>query len=139
MYAHVHTCMYICMYVCTCAYMCVYMCAWHSCVRACVCMCGGVAVSGFALISDPLRTKVHLMGHSLAVRNEYLPICLRFSSHIVTLFKATQYSVLPVFVALYLHVTFCWKTQAFQKNTLVLSQVWVAGVSFFLQARKMQK
>ena len=54
----------------------------------CVCMWGGgVGVSGFALISGPLRAKVHHMSHSLTVRNAYLPIRLRFSSHIVTLFK----------------------------------------------------
>ena len=114
----------------------------YMCVHVCVCVYGGVGVSGFALISDPCGTKTHHMGHSLAVRSEYLPVCLRFSSHIVTLFKATQGSVMPVCVALYLHITFCWKTQASQKkkNTPVLSQVWAAGVvSFFLQRRKVQK
>lgn len=46
-----------------------------------------MGVSGSALVSGPLRAKVHHMSHSLAVRNAYLPIRLRFSSHIVTLFK----------------------------------------------------
>ena len=98
----------------------------YMCVHVCVCVYGGVGVSGFAL-SDPCGTKTHHMGHSLAVRSEYLPVCLRFSSHIVTLFKATQGSVMPVCVALYLHITFCWKTQASQKKKKILQSYHKCG------------
>lgn len=76
-----------------------------------------VCVPGFASVADSFGAMKHHMRHFLAAGNEYLPVCLRLDCHTVTLFKATSCSPFPVFVALYLYVTFYWKHRLF-KNTL---------------------
>lgn len=82
-----------------------------------VCMC--VYVSQVLPLWGIHWAAVHQISHSLAMSYEYLPICFRFNCHTVTLFKITYCSMLPVFVIVYLYITFCWIT-GFQKYTQVL-------------------
>lgn len=90
-----------------------------------VCVC----VPGFAPLGDPLSCSASnqpLPSYEL----EFLPICFRFNCHTVTLFKTAYCSMLPVFVIVYLYITFCWIT-GFQKYTQVLITN-VGGRCFFL-------
>lgn len=102
-------------------------------VRARVCVCVHICMCLMLCPqADPLKATWYHMGHSLAVENECLPMCLRFDCHIVTLFKVTQYSLFPVFVAFYSYIIFYWKTQAFEKSTHSGLITNVGGRCFFL-------
>ena len=57
-------------------------------VCVCVCVPVRVCLTGFVRGWCTLSHDAS-HGSSLVVRNEYLPMCLRFNCHIVTLFKAT--------------------------------------------------